>query len=126
MFKLVYMYKNYILIVVLLSVLIFCYSQQKELDKLRASNIKNQYITDSLILERNEFNKLNVENSDIKKVIDSLTLIINQKDSLCNKYEWATNLYFVELHSDLTEFGKFKRIFNEDYRQLEREANGGY
>jgi hypothetical protein len=93
-------YKQVFIIVGFVSILVICYLQQKELTKLRANNLENQYI------------------------IDSLTLASKQKDSLCNRYQWATDLYFVELHSDLTELMKFQRIFNEDYRQLEKEANG--
>lgn len=93
-------YKQVFIIVGFISILVICYLQQKELTKLRANNLENQHI------------------------INSLTLTSNQKDSLCNKYEWAINLYFAELNPDPNEFYKFKRLFEEDYSQLEKEANG--
>ena len=93
-------YKQLFIIVGIISILIICYSQQKELTKLRANNLENQHI------------------------INSLTLASKQKDSLINRYHWATNLMFVEICQD--QYGKFDTLFNSDYQLLEIQATGGY
>lgn len=77
------------------------------------------------VKEQNEYQF--IQGGDILKAqtIDSLRYTLSQYDSLINRYEWSTTLYFYDIQTDTTQSKVFKSLMDEKYEILQSIATGG-
>jgi hypothetical protein len=86
--------------------------------------VQNKVLLDK-VKEQHEYQF--TQGGDILKAqtIDSLKYTLSQYDSLINRYEWSTDLYFYDIHTDTTQAKVFKSLMNEKYEVLQSIATGG-